>query len=194
MSVNSVSPSTIPLTFPKLLVGREEILCNTLWRFLQLRGYLDSNHGLTSWGNVLLTALSSLAPDDHLEEAAFIAIELLRLNLLSANGAFATYIGAPLRGSGKSSPLAFRVPRTYARVETDKSNCLLISRVACLGKLRHKPIGFTGPLSRNLLAFHSLISAVRESLRDLTEMTLVNLLMNGDAARDRKDWTDLGLE
>jgi hypothetical protein len=68
-----------------------------------------------------------------------------------------------------------------------------VARVACLAKLRHKPIGFTGPLSRGLLTFHSSISAVRESLRDLVEMVLANLLLNGDAARDRKDWYDLGL-
>lgn len=156
---------------------KDEILSNTLWRLLQLRGYADGTHNLTNWGKALLAAISSLNPADQLEEPVFLAVELLRLNILNANSSLATYSGAPLRGS-----------------EEDKRNCLLVSRVACLGKLRHKPIGFTGPLSRNLLAFHSFIYVVRQSLRDLVEMVLANLLLNGDADRDRTDWTDLGLE
>ena len=76
----------------------------------------------------------------------------------------------------------------------DKECCLLISRVACLAKLSHKPIGFTGPLSRILLCFHSFINAVRESLHDTVEMVLANMLLNGDISRDRQDWTELGLK
>ena len=71
---------------------------------------------------------------------------------------------------------------------------MLISRVACLAKLSHKPIGFTGPLSRSLLCFHSFIDTVRESLHDMVEMVLANMLLNGDIGRDRQDWTELGLK
>jgi len=40
-----------------------------------------------------------------------------------------------------------------------------------------------------------MISAVRNSLRDLTEMVVASLLLLGDAEReDRTDWLDLGLE
>ncbi len=177
---------------------KDEVLSNTLWRFLQLRGYADNKHSLTNWGKALFTAISSLDPADQLEEPVFIALELLRLDILNADSAFATYVGAPLRGSGKTrlnaNDALMVKSLTLRDLDADKRNCLLISRVACLGKLRHKPIGFTGPLSRNLLAFHSFIYAVRESLRDLVEMTLANLLLNGDADRDRDDWVDLGLE
>ncbi|KAI9820963.1 MAG: hypothetical protein M1832_003435 [Thelocarpon impressellum] len=170
------SRSVTPKDNSKPLVTKDEILSNTLWRFLQLRGYIDAKHSLTLWGRSLQAALSALDPADHLEEPTFLAIELVRLNLVNANDTFSTYIGAPLRGS-----------------ENDKKSCLLVSRVACLGKLRHKSIGFTGPLSRNLLAHHSFISALRNSLRDLVEIVLTNLLLNGDADRNRDDWTDLGL-
>ncbi|KAI9718407.1 MAG: hypothetical protein M1812_004128 [Candelaria pacifica] len=162
---------------PIVLETKDEILSNTLWRFLHLRGYINSEHTLTTWGKVLHATISAIDPPDNLLEPAFITVELLRLNLLNVNGMFPTYTGAPIRGS-----------------ETDKRNCLLVSRIACLGKLRHRTIGFTGPLSRNLLAYHSLTSAVRQSLRDLVETSLATLLLNGDAERDRDDWEELSLE
>lgn len=70
---------------------------------------------------------------------------------------------------------------------------MLISRVACIGKLRHKNIGYSGPLSRQLLSYRSLITEVRTTLRNLIEIVLVGLLLNGEANRDRSDWTDLGI-
>ena len=57
-----------------------------------------------------------------------------------------------------------------------------------------KQIGFTGPLSRQLLGYHSMIAAVRNSMRDLVEVCLTTLLLNGEADRARTDWYDLGLD
>ncbi|KAH0547560.1 hypothetical protein FGG08_000285 [Glutinoglossum americanum] len=183
-AVNSLSDpefaarTTSAKDLTNLLKSKDEIIANTLWRFLQLRGYVNEKHELTAWGKALQSAISSLDPADSLEEPVFIGIELLRLKLLNADIMFPSYTGVPLRGS-----------------EKDKRNCLLVSRVASLGKLRHKPIGFTGPLSRNHLAYHSMISAVRNSLRDLAEMIVASLLLHGDAEReDRSDWLDLGLD
>lgn len=59
-----------------------------------------------------------------------------------------------------------------------------MARVASLIPLRHKPVGYVGPLSRHLLGYTSLINAVRSSLRDLLEVTFTTLLLNGDADRD----------
>lgn len=70
---------------------------------------------------------------------------------------------------------------------------MLISRVACLGKLHHKPIGYSGPLSRQLFSYRGLISAVRTTFREQVEVILANLLLNGDVSRDRNDWTDIAL-
>lgn len=75
-------------------------MCNTLWRFLQLRGYVDEKHTLTIWGKILDTTISSLDPADGHEEAAFLAIELLRLGLLNADALFPKHPGAPSEGSG----------------------------------------------------------------------------------------------
>lgn len=68
---------------------------------------------------------------------------------------------------------------------------MLVSRVACIAKLQHKSIGYSGPLSRQLLCYRSLISEVRSTLRNLIEVVLAGLLLSGDAERDRKDWGEL---
>ena len=78
-------------------------------------------------------------------------------------------------------------------IEEEKSFNLLVARVACFGKLRHKPIGYSGPLSHQLLSYHSLIYALRSTLRNLIEVVLAGLLLNGEVDRDRDDWSGLSL-
>lgn len=71
---------------------------------------------------------------------------------------------------------------------------MLVSRVACIAKLQHKPIGYSGPLSRQLLCYRSLISEVRTALRNLIEVVLTSLLLSGEGDRDRNDWVELGIK
>lgn len=71
---------------------------------------------------------------------------------------------------------------------------MLISRVACIGKLQHKSIGYSGPLSRQMLCYRSLISEVRSTLRNLIEVVLAGMLLNGDVERERKDWTEMSIK
>jgi hypothetical protein len=71
---------------------------------------------------------------------------------------------------------------------------MLVSRVACIAKLQHKNIGYSGPLSRQLLCYRSLISEVRHALRNLIEVVLTSLLLSGDADRDRNDWTEMTIK
>ena len=78
-------------------------------------------------------------------------------------------------------------------VEVDKRNCMLVSRVACLGKIHHQPRGYSGPLSRHLLSYYSVISTLHDSLRDLLEMSIVTMFLEGYVERDRDDWVDLSL-
>jgi hypothetical protein len=72
---------------------------------------------------------------------------------------------------------------------------MLVSRVAVLGKLHHKPTGYSGPLSRQLLAYRSMVSEVRAGLRDLIEMSLLSLFLGDDneVERDRDDWMTITL-
>lgn len=56
---------------------------------------------------------------------------------------------------------------------------MLVSRVAGLGTLRHRPIGFTGPLSQHLLGYNSIINLVRQTLRDLLEVASMQMFLTG---------------
>ncbi|QQK44121.1 Posttranscriptional regulation nuclease (Mkt1), putative [Penicillium digitatum] len=159
------------------LSTQEDILSNVMWRFLQLRGYIDDKHKLTPWGQCLVHALSTIDPADNLEESIFIAIEMIRLGLLNTKKWFSHVSGGPMRGS-----------------EDDKTFNMLVSRVACVAKLQHKSIGYSGPLSRQLLCYRSLISEVRSALRNLIEVVLASLLLSGDADRDRNDWTKMAIK
>lgn len=70
---------------------------------------------------------------------------------------------------------------------------MLISRVACLGRLIHQQRGYSGPLSRHLQAYHSMISAIQASMRDLVEMCVVTMFLEGSVEREREDWMDIAL-
>ncbi|MCJ1281580.1 hypothetical protein MMC26_000900 [Xylographa opegraphella] len=155
-----------------------EVVTNVVWRFLQLRQYVDENHNLTAWGKFLVQTMENLGSGSSREqtEAAFITTELLRLGILNPSTVSASYSGAS----------------TYT-TDADRRNSMFISWVASLGKIRHHAIGYSGPLNRQLLAFQSIVSEVRASLRDLIEMSLVSLFLEGDADRDRKDWMDISL-
>ncbi|KAJ5558555.1 XPG N-terminal, partial [Penicillium sp. DV-2018c] len=159
------------------LSSQADIWSNVMWRFLQLRGYADDKHQLTSWGQCLVQALSAVDTADNLEESIFIAIEMIRLGLLNTKQWFSHVSGGPMRGS-----------------ENDKSFNMLISRLACVGKLQHKSIGYSGPLSRQLLCYRSLISEVRSTLRNLIEVVLASMLLSSDADRDRNDWTEMAIK
>ncbi|QGA18185.1 hypothetical protein EYB26_005869 [Talaromyces marneffei] len=154
------------------LSSEDEILHQTLLAFLQLRGYVNSKHELTDWGKCFVEAVKALdtakAPvDSQTYESVFTAVEMLRMGVLGPSNWFPHHSGGPMRGS-----------------DEDKSFNLLISRVACIGKLKHKPIGYSGPLSRQLLSFRSLIFAVRRTLRELVEVVLTSMLLSGEVDRN----------
>ncbi len=164
---------------------KTEVISNALWRLLHLRGYVNDQHELTAWGRALATTLQSIGPTikkyndiHHMEEAAFLAFELLRFDNFNSRNRHPELIGGPLRGS-----------------DEDKANCILIGRTACLLKLRHLNIGYTGPLSKNFLSFHSIIKAVRENDRDLLEAVTASMFLSNQASRERSDgayYQDLG--
>ncbi|EDU48756.1 XPG N-terminal domain containing protein [Pyrenophora tritici-repentis Pt-1C-BFP] len=156
-----------------------EILYNSIWRFLALREYVDvKTHSLTQWGKVLAAVISGLkGKAEH--EAAVLAVELIRMGLLISDiNMFPTYNGAPMRGSSEY------IGQTQARMTDnstakDKNANMLVSRVAGLGILHHRPIGFTGPLSQHLLGYNSIINVVRQTLRDLVEVAATHMFATG---------------
>ena len=68
---------------------------------LQLRGFIDESHKLTTWGKILETSLAAVRDNKELSEAVFLAIEMLRLGLLNAHTMFPGYPGSPMKGSRK---------------------------------------------------------------------------------------------
>ncbi|KAG8631972.1 hypothetical protein KVT40_001112 [Elsinoe batatas] len=168
----------------KPMADSTQIQSNALWRYLQLHDYITrKDHTLSPVGKTLhiayKTALSKgLKPEDF-SEPLLLGIELLRLKVLNYDNLFPVppYHGAPFRGS-----------------DVDQRNTLLVSRVACLGRLKHKPIGYTGPLSRHLLGYKSLICLARQSQRDMLDMNLATMFLDGDVDRNipEKALKDIG--
>lgn len=70
---------------------------------------------------------------------------------------------------------------------------MLVSRVTSLGKLHHQARGYRGPLSRHMLAYHSIVSSLHFSLRDSLEISLATMFLKGHVDRNREDWMDLAL-
>jgi Temperature dependent protein affecting M2 dsRNA replication len=86
-----------------VLRSTDEIIYNVLWRFLQLRGFVNEKYELTSWGLALEAAISALDSADKMEEYVFVAIEMLRMGLV--NGKDMTSIpGGAEYGTGKEEP------------------------------------------------------------------------------------------
>ncbi|KAK0651874.1 temperature dependent protein affecting M2 dsRNA replication-domain-containing protein [Cercophora newfieldiana] len=155
-----------------------------LWRFLHIREYVNSQHELTNWGKALAAALSALEPTvkkypevPHLFEQVLVAMELLRLDILNAKNQHEELRGLPMNGS-----------------PDDQASLLLISRCATLLKLRHQSNGYTGPLSKGLLVFRSLVSEVRSADRDLVEAILASIFLHAQAVRKRTDYWQLSHE
>lgn len=156
----------------------DEIMFNTFARTLQAAGFINSDHALTSWGKVVAAALSN--SEDPFDEEIFVAISLLKAGVLNSKPFEPAYSGAPLRGTPE-----------------DRRHTLLVSRIASILKLRHKSVGFSGPLSRSLLSFQSFVASQVKSYRWLAESVLVSLLSNGDAdrlSRTDKDWYRLAYQ
>ncbi|KAK3327794.1 temperature dependent protein affecting M2 dsRNA replication [Cercophora scortea] len=113
----------------------------------------------------------------NLYEALVVAFELLRFELLNARNKHEELRGLPMSGS-----------------EEDQTCLLLISRCATLLKLRHEPVGYTGPLNKNLLAFRSLGAEVRSADRDLVDSIVASMFLYAQAKRKRDDLWQLGHE
>lgn len=153
------------------------IVSTVIWRYLHLRDYVNDSHELTGWGKALAAAMTALEPTvtqhpdvSGLHEALLLAFELIRLDQLNVK------------------------PR---KDESDKGDVdpslLLVSRSAVLLRLRHDAIGYTGPLRKDMLAYFSQVSAIREADRDLVEAVLAHMYLSNQTRRDRtnKEYSDI---
>ncbi|ANB12230.1 Mkt1p [Sugiyamaella lignohabitans] len=166
---------TIPATGSKQLVPLtkdSEILSVSILATLQTAGFISADQKLTSWGKALAKGFSDINP--ALLEPLIIATTLFKNGFLN------------------SKP--FTPTARNAAASTINGDVLLISRVAAHINLKHNPIGYTGPLSRTLLSYQSLISKQTQDYRLLFESIITAIFTNGQAERiNRTDqqWTDL---
>lgn len=170
--------STVQAPQVKGLDSADAIVSLTLWKLLTLNGYVqEKTLELSPWGVALsktLTALEPLVkkvPDfPGIYRAALLAYELIKLGLLTSGHRHAELQGWPANGS-----------------EEDKSCIVLISRVATLLQLRQDTSGYTGPLSKSLLVFHTLTTTVGEANRSVLDSLLASMFLSGQAKRDALD-------
>lgn len=155
------------------LKSQNEIIANIYWRFLHIRGYVNDKHQLTKWGEILEATLSGAEGGLKREDQAILAVELLRAGQLNTS----SVVGTPVSPQDKA----------YQH----KTNTNLLSKIGCIGRLKHDPVGYVGPLDRSLYTFACEITALRQSLRDLVEVIMVSMFLNGDITRDRHDWFEL---
>jgi hypothetical protein len=55
----------------------------------------------------------------------------------------------------------------------------------------HPSKGYSGPLSHNLLAYHAIVTEVKLSLRDILDMCLAGMFLDGDVDRVRDDQLEI---
>ena len=70
---------------------------------------------------------------------------------------------------------------------------LLVIRAVSLVAMVYKPAPWDAPLSRELLVFNSFVRALTRSLRSLSEMVTLAMLLRGEARRVRDDYLDISL-
>ncbi|GAA5912613.1 hypothetical protein JCM8208_004791 [Rhodotorula glutinis] len=174
-STTSLAQRTIvPRNAERPLDKKDEIVANTLWRFLELRSFLTSAHQHTPHASALHLAMKNAKVNDKFQEPLFLAMELLRAGVLH-NGRIGTraYSGGPNFTGG---------------TEADKRSMLLVMRVLSIVPLVFTPGAWNGPLSRELLVFNSFLRATSRSMRNLLEAIAVNCLLRGDAQRSYADY------
>ncbi|SPO28323.1 related to MKT1 - retroviral protease signature protein [Ustilago trichophora] len=160
-----------------ILEKKDEIVANTIWRMLELRGFLNHAHLHTPPARALYLALKKSKLNDKLQEPLYLALELLRSGVLHAN-----YFGGRVYSGGPS----------YGD-ETEKKHMLLVMRTVSLLQMTFKPAQWTAPLSRELLVFNSFVKSTTRAMRNLVEMISLSLLLRGDARRGRDDYLDISL-
>lgn len=164
---------------------KDEIVANTLWRMLELRGFLNHDHLHTPYARALHLAVRSSRLNDKLQEPLYLALELIRAGALHAN-----------RFTSADDPHSVREYSGGPAVEqsdADKRSLLLVMRCMSLVPMQYKPDAWTAPVSRELLVFNSFVRSLGRSMRHLVEMIASSMLLRGDARRNRDDYLDIGL-
>lgn len=158
------------------LEKKDEVVCNILWRLLDLRGFITPGHTNSSWGEAFLKAHAACRPNDKLQEPIFVGLELVRYGVLNAKFYSRVYSGGPTFGT-----------------DEEKAHQLLIMRVMSLVPMKFKSAQFSGPLARELLAFNSFVKSYNRTMRNLVEMVALGAFLCNDIRKSRDDYLNISL-
>lgn len=159
------------------LTKKDELVANSLWRFLELRGFLSEQHTHTAYGRALHTALRQVKVNDRVQEPLYLALELLRAGVLHGDVySHTAHSGGP----------------SFGGVE-EMQHMLLVMRALSLVPMTFQARAWDAPLSRELLVFNSFVRSLSRSLRSLVEMVTLTLLLRSESRQPRDDYLDLSL-
>lgn len=168
---------------------KDELVANIIWRFLELRGFLNHNHLHTPYARALHLSIQSARLNDKFQEPLYIALEMLRAGVLHSNP-----FGQEIRSGGPSwGDEEDESQRDTVR--TSRKHLLLIMRVFSLVPMTYKSLPWRAPLSRELIQFNDFASALSRNLRILLEVIASSLLLRGGSyvKRNRDDYLDISL-
>ncbi|OWZ61562.1 hypothetical protein AYX15_06241 [Cryptococcus neoformans] len=164
----------------RVLDKKDEVVANSLWRFLEVRGFVQQNHAHSLIGKALYAAYTVSRVNDRFQEPIYLILELLRAGVLHG-GKWGGPEAAPLLGGPSFGD------------EDEQNSVRLIMRCISVLPLVSRNQQWVGPLSQELLAFNAFVRGLSKSLRQLFEAVSVHLLLSGDGRRNRDDYSDIML-
>jgi len=109
---------------------KDEVVANAIWRFLELRGFLNSNHGHTMYARAMHASLKVARINDKFQDPLYLFLELVRAGVMHGNlWSGRAYSGGPSFGT-----------------DEQKKSMLLIMRVLSIVPLQSK-VHFLRPSS-----------------------------------------------
>ncbi|KAK9763372.1 hypothetical protein K7432_010006 [Basidiobolus ranarum] len=155
-----------------ILETKDQIILSILLNLLERRRFIESNRTLTKYGRAYLDGLKQ--GGNRNSEELYLALELIRADILRGEAYSKTYFGSSNVGT-----------------EEEKKNISLICRVISLLKIQAKSQPWAGSLNRDLLVTNGFVKTLTKSLRNLVEMSTLNLLLTNKCTKDRKDYLDI---
>ncbi|KAI1319362.1 hypothetical protein EDD11_004228 [Mortierella claussenii] len=162
---------------PAPLSALIEVQTRHLSKLLQLRSFIESpSHVPSPYGKAFLNAFKAhgQAPGEF-QDSLFVALELVRADLLTSRSYSHNY-----------------TKKTVLEDEAAIKAVRLVSRTTSLLWARFKGIKtWSGPLSRDLLAFNSISKLLTRNLRHLSEALVLEMLLANECQKDVLDYSEL---
>ncbi|KAG0343695.1 hypothetical protein BG004_005069 [Podila humilis] len=163
------------------LAGMANIQSRHLSKLLHLRSFIETaTHSPSAFGKAVIGAFkahptASLSAET--QDGLFIALELIRAELLTARPYSVTY-----------------TKKQVVEDEVAIKAIRLVSRTASLIGARFKGIkSWAGPVNRDLLAFNSVSKALTRHLRHLSESLMLEMLLSDEIQKDDLNFAELAV-